>query len=214
MKIGILGSGTVGQQLALGFAKLGHEVKIGTRSPDKLAEFIQQNPNSKITIGSFEESSQFADVIVLATLWQGTESAINLANKSNFKDKIIIDVTNPLDFSQGNPPKLLSSPNNSAGEYIQKLLPESHIVKAFNTISAYIMCSPRREEGDPDLFIAGNNIEAKQFVISIAREWGWKDVHDIGNIEQSYLIESLAMLWITYAFKHNHWSHAFKLLKK
>ncbi len=209
MKIGILGSGTVGQQLGIGFIRLGHDVKIGTRDKSKLEEWSKNNKGS---VGSFEETAEFGEIIVLATAGSGTENAINLAKKENFDDKIIIDVTNPLDHSTM-PPGLNSSFENSEGERIQRLLPKSKVVKAFNTISAYIMCNPKREEGDPDLFICGNE-EGKEFVIKIAKEWGWKGVHDLGDISNAYLLEAFAMLWITYGFRNNHWTHAFKLLKK
>lgn len=209
MKIGILGSGTVGQQLGIGFIKLGYDVKIGTRDKSKLDEWIKNNKGS---VGSFEDAANFGEVIVLAISGSGTESAINLAKKENFENKIVIDVTNPLDHSKM-PPGLTSSFGNSAAEQIQRLLPKSKVVKAFNTISAYMMCNPKREEGDPDLFIAGND-EGKEFVTKIAKEWGWKGVHDLGDLSNSYWLETFAMFWIVYGFKNNHWTHAFKLLKK
>ncbi len=213
MKIGIIGSGTVGQQLGLGFIRLGHEVKIGTRSVDKLKDWINQ-AGEKASTGSPAEASKFGELLVLATSWEGTEGAIKIAGKENFSGKILIDVTNPLDFSQGPPPKIAVSPGNSGGEQIQKMLPKTKVVKAFNIISAYIMIKPGREEGDPDLFIAGNDSEAKQKVTSLAEELGWKSVIDMGDLSQSYWLETLAMMWIYYGFKNNSWSHAFKLLKK
>ncbi|HLC56171.1 MAG TPA: NAD(P)-binding domain-containing protein [Candidatus Nanoarchaeia archaeon] len=209
MKIGILGSGTVGQQLGIGFIRLGYDVKMGTRDKSKLDEWIKNNNGS---IGSFEEAAKFGEVIVLATAGSGTENAINLAKKENFENKIVVDVTNPLDHSTM-PPGLTSSFGNSEGERIQRLLPKSKVVKAFNTISAYIMCNPKREEGDPDLFICGND-EGKEFVTKIAKEWGWKNVYDLGDLSNAYWLETFAMLWIVYGFKNNHWTHAFKLLKK
>ena len=103
MKIGILGSGDVGKALGHGFVELGHEVKIGTRSPEKLSEWVGAH-KGKGSAGTFEETAQFGDLLVLATHWQGgaAESAIKLAGKNNFGGKIVIDVTNPLDFSNGN----------------------------------------------------------------------------------------------------------------
>ena len=133
---------------------------------------------------------------------------------NHIKNKIIIDVTNPLDFSQGVPPKFAVTHNNSAGEIIQKWLPDSKVVKAFNTISAYIMINPKLEEGNPDLVIAGNDEAAKETVSEIAKAFGWQNVIDLGDISQSYLLEAFAMMWIIYGFKHNHWTHAFKLLMK
>ena len=109
MKAGIIGSGTVGQQLGLGLSRLGYEVKIGTRNVSKLKEW-QEKAGEKSSVGSNEEAAIFGEIILLATSWAGTENAINLSGKKNFANKVVIDVTNPLDFSQGVPPKLDSSP--------------------------------------------------------------------------------------------------------
>ncbi len=213
MKIGIIGSGVVGQQLGLGFVKLGHEVRIGTRDISKLANW-KSTAGENASAGSFHEVAKFGELIVLASLWEGTQNAISLAGEENLSGKIIIDVTNPLDFSKGVPPKFVSTPGESGGEKIQRMLPDSKVVKAFNTISAYIMCNPAREEGDPSLFVAGNDEEAKKTVVSFAENWGWKSVIDLGDISKAFLLEAFAQLWIEYGFKYNNWAHAFKLLNK
>ncbi len=213
MKLGIIGSGTVGQQLGLGFIRLGNDVKIGTRDTAKLNDWIKQ-AGTKSSAGSFEDAAKFGELVILATNWEGTFNAVNLAGKENLSGKIIIDVTNPLDFSQGPPPKIAVSPGNSGGEQIQKMLPDSKVVKAFNTVSAYIMISPKRESGEPDMFIAGNDEHAKKVVTTLAENLGWNSVIDMGDISQSYWLEALAMVWINYGFKDSNWAHAFKLLKK
>src|SRR5690606_13848887 len=141
-------------------------------------------------------------------------AVIDSSGRENFSNKILIDVTNPLDASQGPPPKLASSFGNSAGDQIQKLLPDSKVVKAFNTINAYIMINAKQGEGDPDLFISGNDDDAKKQVTQFAEQLGWKSVIDLGDISNAYWLETFAMLWIVYGFKTNNWSHAFKLLKK
>ncbi len=213
MKIGVIGSGVVGRQLGIGLSRLGHEVKMGTRNPEKLSDWVKE-AGDKSSAGTNDEAAKFGEIIVLATGWEGTENAINLAGKENFHGKIVIDVTNPLDHSKQGPPRLDASPGSSGGEKIQSWLPDSKVVKAFNTINAYIMISPKRKEGDPDLFICGNEKEAKEFVRDIAREWGWKNVIDMGDISEAYWLEAFAMLWIHYGFINNSWNHAFKLLKK
>ena len=211
-KIGILGSGAVGQSLGNGFLKLGYEVKIGTRDPSKLKDWLK-NAGKKASVGSFNEPASYGNIIVLCTKWTGTENAINLAGKENFKDKIAIDVTNPLLFEEeGKAPKLALAYPKSAGVIVQKLLPKAKVVKAFNIVTAAYMCNPKLKEGIPDMFIAGND-EAKKIVTEIASKWGWA-VTDLGDIRQSYLLEALAMIWITYGFLNNHWTHAFKLLKE
>ena len=213
MKIGIIGSGVVGQQLGLGFIKLGHEVIIGTRDVSKLSEW-KKTAGERGSASGLKECAEFGEIIVLATSWAGTENAISLAGKENFKGKTVIDVTNPLDFSSGTPPKLAASFGNSGGEQVQNRLPEAKVVKAFNIINAYTMCNPGREEGVPDMFIAGNDKDAKKIVSSFAEKWGWASVIDLGDISQAFWLEALAILWINYAFQTNQWSHAFKLLRK
>ena len=213
MRVGILGSGNVGQQLGKGFLRTGHVVKLGTRESSKLNEWLS-GAGGNASVGSFEETAEFGEIIVLATSWTGTENVIRLSGKDNLKGKIVIDVTNPLDFSNGAPPKFAVTAGSSASETIQRWLPDSRIVKAFNTISAFIMINPKLEDGNPDLVIAGNDVEAKSVVTGIAKSFGWQSVIDIGDLSQAYLLEAFAMLWITYGFKYNHWTHAFKLLKK
>ncbi len=210
MKIGIIGSGVVGQSLGLGLINQGYEVKIGTRDTSKLNEWLSK-VNDKGSVGSFAEAAEFGEALFIATLWTGTENAISLAGKENFEGKIVVDVTNPLDFSDGTP-KLATVYPISACEQIQKWLPEAKLVKAFNTIPAHIMTNPK-QLGDADLFIAGNG-KAKDFVKHIAKNWGWTDIIDMGDIKSAYWVEMLAMLVINYGFKYNDWNFATKLLRK
>jgi predicted dinucleotide-binding enzyme len=213
MKIGIIGSGVVGQQLGIGLTGLGHEVKIGTRDVFKLSDWLKQ-AGKKASVGSNKEAAEFGEMIVLCTRWEGTENAINLAGRANFSGKIVMDVINPLEHSHGSPPGLDSSPGNSGSEKIQKWLPDSKVVKAFNIINAYIMIQPKREEGNPTLFICGNDADAKKLISSFAKGWGWERIIDMGDISESFWLDALAMLWIRYGFKYKVRTHAFKLLKK
>ncbi len=214
MKIGVLGTGVVGLTLSEGLIRLGYQVMIGSRDPSKkeVQEWVEKTNGSA---SSFAQAAAFGDVIILATHWEkgATENAIKLAGKENFSGKIVIDVTNPLDFSEGAPKMDVAYPN-SAGAKIQEWLPHAKVVKAFNIISAHYMTNPHLAEGKPDLFIAGNDNQAKNFVKELAHKWGWENVHDIGDIGQAYLLEALAMLWIRYGFLNNRWTHGFKLLKK
>jgi len=214
MKIGILGSGGVAQALGSGLLGLGHEVTLGTRDKAKLAEWLKKINSPKADVGSFAEAAAFGEIIFLTTHGVATIGAIDMAGRQNFAGKIVIDVTNPLDFSGGVPPKFAATLDNSLGEQIQKHLPQSKVVKAFNTIGAHIMIKAKRDEGTPDLFIAGNDAAAKQWIADLAQKWGWLSTIDLGGIENSYWLETFAMLWIVYGFKNNSWNHAFKLLKK
>ncbi len=212
-KIGILGSGTVGQTLGLGFASLGHEVMIGTREPAKLKDW-QAKTGARAQIGFPQEAVKFGELIVLATKWEGTRQAIELAGKDQFRHKTVIDVTNPLKSgAEGKAPMLDVGYPDSAGKKIQEWLPDSKVVKAFNIVTASYMTNPKLQEGTPDLFIAGDHDIANKEVAEFAKKWGWS-VTDIGGIENAYMLEALAMLWILYGFRNNHWTHAFKLLKK
>lgn len=226
MKIGILGTGGVGRTLAAKFSEMGHEVRIGTRNvEDTLARTAPDgmgsppfkdwhSQNAKVKLVIFSEAASFGEMIFLATFGDKTSAAIEMAGKQNFNDKVVVDTTNPLDFSQGVPPKFTVTLGNSLGEQIQKQIPNAKVVKAFNTIGAHIMVNPKREEGSPDLFIAGNDDNAKKKLANLAEQMGWQSVVDLGDISQSFWLEANAMLWINYGFKYNSWTHAFKLLKK
>ena len=218
MKIGILGSGDVGRRLGDGFIELGHSVKIGSRDLNKkdIAQWVSNHSGEegKASLGSFAETASFAELVVLATLWDGTPNAIKIADQKNFAGKIVIDVTNPLDFSKGMPPRLAVGHTDSGGETIQRILPQSKIVKAFNIVGNPHMVHPYFPGGPPTMFICGNDEESKKIVTyKILTPFGWETI-DIGGIEGSRLLESLAMLWITYYFRTNTGNHAFKLLRK
>jgi 8-hydroxy-5-deazaflavin:NADPH oxidoreductase len=218
MKIGILGSGDVGRRLGDGFIELGHTVKIGSRDPNKkdIAQWVSNHSGEegKASSGSFAEAAAFAEQLVLATLWDGIPNVIKIADQKNFVGKIVIDVTNPLDFSKGMPPRLAVGHTDSGGEIIQRMLPKSKIVKAFNIVGNPHMVYPDFPGGPPTMFICGNDEESKKIVTDkILTPFGWETI-DIGGIEGSRLLESLAMLWITYYFRTNTGNHAFKLLRK
>jgi predicted dinucleotide-binding enzyme len=146
---------------------------------------------------------------VLATSWSGTRSAIELAGAANLAGKVLIDVTNPLDFSAG--PALALGYSTSGAELIQGWLPQARVVKAFNTVTASLMVDPEVEGGPPSMFIAGNDPDAKRQVKEILEQFGREGI-DIGGIDGARLLEPLAMLYIRYAFRHDDLGIAFKLL--
>jgi 8-hydroxy-5-deazaflavin:NADPH oxidoreductase len=213
MNIGIIGSGAVGQQLAKDLIAHGHHVTIGTRDASKLAEFSGQNPAVKI--GSNAEAATFGEMVLLATHWDGTQNAISLADPKNLEGKVVVDITNPLDFSSGQPALSIGF-NTSAGEQVQAWLPNSHVVKALNSITSFAMLNPTSFiGGEPDMFIAGNDAAAKASVQQFLEGVGWGIV-DLGDITKSRLIEPLAMIWITVGF-NSGWkkvNHGFKMLNK
>ena len=215
MNIGILGSGEVGQKLGGGFIELGHRVKIGTRDPnqEKIKEWIKKSGDSA-SAGTFSQAAACGQLIVVATSWNGTLEAIRMCDPKDLVDKTVIDVTNPLDFSAEGLPKLAVGYTDSAGEIIQRLLPEANVVKAFNTVGNPHMVHPEFPNGPPTMFICGNNDKAKKTVINeFLTKFGWESI-DIGGIEGSRLLEPMAMLWISHYFQTNNGNHAFKLLHK
>ncbi len=214
MKIGIIGSGAVGQALGTGFAELGHEVKLGTRdiNQEKVKTWLGKT-GPRVSAGSFAEAAAFGELLVLATSWSGTENAITLAGKKNTAGKVVIDATNPLRVAAGGPPTLALGHTDSGGEQVQRWLAESRVVKAFNIIGNSFMVNPQFPGGPPDMFICGNNVKAKQSVADILTGFGWSTI-DLGGIESSRYLEPLAMVWITYGFRTNTWTHAIKLLRK
>ncbi len=211
-KIGILGTGMVGQVLATGFLKHGHEVMIGTRSPEKVKDWQEKNPRGKA--GSHKETAAWADIIVLATKGTAAEAAIRMCDSKDLQGKIVIDTTNPIADA---PPdhgvlKYFTTLENSLMEQLQAAQPGAHFVKAFNSVGNAFMVDPKFTEGRPTMFICGNDAGAKSTVSAILNDFGW-DAEDMGGVEGARAIEPLCILWCIPGFARNQWSHAFKLLK-
>ena len=208
VRVGVLGSGDVGRALAAGFAGLGHDVKIGSRDPQKLAAWAE-TAGPHVSTGTFAEAAQFGDILVLATLGVATEDAIRLAGVDAFDGKVVIDTTNPLDFSSG-APKLSIGHTDSLGEVIQRLLPRARVVKAFNTVGNALMVNPRLP-AQPDMFIAGNDEDARKIVTQICKHFGW-GVIDCGDITASRYLEPMCLVWVLHGIRSGTWTHAFKVL--
>ncbi len=212
MKVGVLGSGDVGTVLASGFVALGHEVKIGSRDPGKLHDWVAA-AGTRGSAGTFEEAARFGDLIVVATLGVKTAEAIRLAGAQNFAGKVIIDATNPLVFAPGLPPALSVGFDDSLGEQVQRMLGDAHVVKAFNTVGNPLMVNPRLPGGPPDMFICGNDADAKTLVTQICKEFGW-GVIDIGGIEGSRYLEPMCLVWVLHGIHSGSWTHAYKMLHR
>ncbi len=211
-RIGIIGSGDVAKSLGAGFAATGHEVKLGSRDPAKLDSWTRQ-VGSRASAGTFAEAAGFGEIVVLATLWSGTENAIRTAGREAFRGKVVLDVTNPLAFEAGGPPRLAVGQTDSGGEQVQRWLPDSRIVKVFNTVGNAHFFRPSFPGGPPTMFLAGNDGEAKTVVEAICRGFGWEPL-DVGGIEAARLLEPMCVLWVLYAIHSGTWNHAFKLLRK
>ena len=210
MKVGVLGSGDVAKVLALGFAKHGHDVMVGSREPSKLASW-QQEKGQSIALGDFAETAAFGEVVVLAVKGSAAESAVSLAG--DLTGKVMIDATNPID---NKPPVngilvYFTGPNESLMERLQAQAPGAHFVKAFSSVGNGFFVNPPFETR-PTMFICGNSDDAKATVRHILDQFGW-DAEDIGKVEGARAIEPLCQLWCAPGFQRNQWTHAFKLLK-
>jgi len=199
MKIGILGSGMVGQTIGERLVTLGHEVKLGSRQQgNEKALAWAQKVGAKGSAGTFAEASAFGALVFNCTLGSASLEALAQAGAPNLKGKILIDVAVPLDFSKGMPPSLFSGNTDSLGEAAQRLLPETKVVKTLNTVNCAVMVEPKRVGGgDHDMFVAGNDAGAKAEVSEYLRTWfGWKSVLDLGDITASRATESYLPLWL------------------
>jgi 8-hydroxy-5-deazaflavin:NADPH oxidoreductase len=212
-KIGILGSGIVGQTLANGFLKHGYEVMIGTGNVTKLAEW-KAGAGEKASVGSFSDAAMFGDLVILAVKGTAALEGIKKAGVSNLAGKTVIDATNPIADA---PPdhgviRFFTSLDESLMEVLQKTYPEIHFVKAFNSVGNAFMVNPQFPGGKPTMFICGNDDAAKAEVTAILDLFGW-EIEDMGKAEGARAIEPLCMLWCIPGMLRNQWTHAFKLLK-
>lgn len=211
-KIGILGSGVVAQAMGEGFLKNGYEVMLGTRDASKLREW-QSEKGKGALIGSFAETADFGEIIVLAVKGTAAKDAIELAGSKNLTGKTVIDATNPIADA---PPvngvlKFYTSLDESLMEQLQNDFPAVHFVKAFNSVGSALMVDPDFSD-KPTMFICGNNGKSKKEVSKIIEQFGW-EVADMGEVEAARAIEPLCMLWCIPGIRENAWMHAFKLLK-
>ena len=197
MRVGVLGSGEVGQTLGSGFAEAGHDVVVGTREPDRpaLAAWRDQ-VGRRIRLASFSDAARHGEWLVLAVGGGVAEAVVDLAGPAHLAGKLLLDVTNPLDFSRGMPPGLLFGMTDSVGERLQRKLPNTRVVKVFNTVPRTLMVHPRLAGGGARMLIAGNDAAAKAQTAEILAAFGWPGVIDVGGIEAARWLEALVPLWV------------------
>lgn len=210
MKIAVLGTGVVGQTIAEKLYSLGHQVIIGTRSksdtlvkskPDSFGRLAFKDwlsQHSEIQFGPYEEAAAFGEIIVNATNGGGTLASLEQAGEKNLSGKVMLDIANPLDFSQGMPPSLLVCNTDSLGEQIQRAYPGVKVVKSLNTLSAYLMVNPGLLQEDTTIFLNGNDADAKKQVRTLLNSFGWKDdcIIDMGDISTARGTEMLLPIWV------------------
>jgi predicted dinucleotide-binding enzyme len=206
MKIGIFGTGVVGQTLAESLAAKGHDVMIGTRDPQAtLQRESARGPafrdwhasHQTVKLGTFAEAARFGDAIINATSGSGALPALEGAGADALGDKILLDLSNPLDFSKGFPPTLTVCNTDSMAEVLQRAFPRVRLVKTLNSTTAALMVNPAAVGGgDHTMFVAGNNAEAKATVKRWLGEWfGWRDVLDVGDVTNARGLEMLLPIW-------------------
>ena len=203
MRIGILGTGMVGSSLGTKLVQLGNEVKMGSRTEnnEKATEWAEKN-GSKASHGTFEDAASFGEIVFNCTSGAISMSALKAAGSKNLNGKILIDVSNPLDFSKGMPPTLTLCNTDSVGEQIQREFPQAKVVKTLNTVNTLVMVNPKLVPGLHDVFVSGNDPEAKARVERILRDFGWENIIDLGDISTARGTEMIMPLWIRLMMKY------------
>jgi predicted dinucleotide-binding enzyme len=197
--------------LADGFLKHGYQVMRGSRDASKLQAW-KDRAGANASIGSFEQSAGFGEIIVLAVKGDAAEAAVKLCGADTLAGKLVIDTNNPI----GGPPvngvlSFFTDSRESLMERLQRLAPKAHFVKAFSSVGAPRMVNPQYKAGRPSMFICGNDAGAKQTTRKLLDEFGW-ETEDMGTVEAARAIEPLCILWCIPGFLRNEWTHAFKLL--
>ena len=212
-RVGVIGSGAVGQMLAGGFVKHGYETMVGSRDAGKLKEWAAK-AGALARTGNVQEAARFGDLVVLAVKGTAAEEAVRLAGPGTLAGKVVIDATNPIAEA---PPtngvlKFFTNLDESLMERLQRLAPNARFVKAFSCVGNALMVNPKLPGGPPTMFICGNDAEAKKEVDGVLKLFGW-ETEDAGMAEAARAIEPLCMLWCIPGFLKNDWVHAFKLIR-
>lgn len=213
-KIGIIGSGDVGINLSNGLLNHGYEIMVGTNDKEKHPTILERT-GGKVSIGTFAETGDFSDLLILAVKGSAAEDAVRLTGVEKLKDKIVLDATNPI---ANKPPvngvlQFFTSLDESLMERLQRISPDIHFVKCFSCVGSPFMVDPDFGGTKPTMFICGNNEAAKQRTTELLTEIGW-ETEDMGSVEGARAIEPLCILWCIPGILKGQWRHAFKLLKQ
>jgi predicted dinucleotide-binding enzyme len=209
MKIGVLGTGPVGQAIAAKLAELGHGVFVGTRDPAAtLARSdndmfgnppfkVWREKHAGVEFGTFAQAAAHGEIVVNATQGAVSIEALKAAGEKNLAGKILVDIANPLDFSKGMPPSLTVCNTDSLGEQIQRAFPQTKVVKTLNTMNAYLMVGPNKlADGNHTVFVSGNDAGAKQQVSGLLESFGWRDIVDLGDVTTARGTEMILPIWV------------------
>jgi len=197
VRIGILGTGVVGQTIGGKLVSLGHDVKLGSRTAtnEKAAKWVDQQ-RSRASQGTFADAASFGEIVFNCTSGMVSLEALKAAGAANLAGKVLVDVSNPLDFSHGMPPTLSVCNSDSIGEQIQRTFPDAKVVKTLNTINTAVMVDPSLVPGDHDVFVGGNDADAKLRVTELLRSFGWRTIIDLGDISSARGTEMLLPIWL------------------
>lgn len=199
MKIGVLGTGTVGETIGTKLVELGHEVMLGSRTAtnEKAAAWAKK-AGASASAGTFADAARHGELLFSCTLGSASVDALKLAGEANLAGKVVIDVSNPLDFSKGQPPSLFVSNTDSLGEQLQRAVPKARVVKALNTMWCGLMVNPRQLPEAHSVFLAGNDAVAKDTVKGLLKSFGWRDeeLYDVGDITAARATESVMPIWL------------------
>lgn len=199
MRIGVLGTGTVARTLGSALLRNGHEVRLGSRTTgNEAAVGWAAEVGGPASEGTFADAAGFGELLVNATAGAASLDALALAGAEQLAGKVLVDVANPLDFSQGMPPTLSVCNDDSLAEQIQRAYPDIRVVKALNTVTAALMVDPARVPGTHTVFVAGDDGEAKAQVAELLGEFGWpaEAVLDVGDITAARGLEMYLPLWL------------------
>jgi 8-hydroxy-5-deazaflavin:NADPH oxidoreductase len=209
MNIGILGTGTVGQAIATRLTGLGHAVSVGTRNvadtlarsaPDAMGNppfSAWQKKNPKVKLTTLSEAAAYGEMVFNCTSGEASLEALKMAGEANLNGKVLVDISNPLDFSKGMPPALFVCNTDSLGEQIQRAFPAVKVVKTLNTVTAQLMVNPGMlADGAHSIFVSGNDVQAKAKVAELLKSFGWQDIIDLGGIHTARGVEMLLPNWL------------------
>ena len=214
MKIGMLGTGMVGETLGTKFVQLGHQVKMGSRTTnnESAAKWAAKN-GSNASIGTFADATAFGEMVFLCLKGDAELDVVRSVGPNTFGSKIVVDVSNPLDFSHGIPPSLSICNTNSLGEEVQKTLPSAKIVKTLNIVNCEVMIEPAKAGEQPTMLICGNDTAAKTKVTALLKSLGWADIIDLGDVTKSRATEMLLPVWLSLMQTLGHPHFGFKVVR-
>lgn len=197
MRIAVLGTGDVGHRLASRFVEIGHEVMLGSRTADNPVATAWAAEHGSAH-GTFADAAAFGEVLVNATGGRVSQAVLDAAGAANLSGKVLIDVSNPLDFSDGFPPTSVTFDGLGVAETLQRRFPDARVVKTLNTMDNAVMTQPDLVPGDHIVFLSGEDADAKGIVARLLRDVGWRDaqIMDLGGIVTSRVLEQLVILWL------------------